>query len=89
MSARPRAPIRGAAFARPPMRAELPRADPVLQGADEHEEGPGGEAVAQHLYHRAVPPRGLQGIDADEDEAQVAHARIGDEPLHVRPGRGP
>ncbi len=33
-------------------------------------------------------PAAVEGIDADEDEAQVADARIGDEPLHVALAQG-
>jgi hypothetical protein len=56
---------------------------PLVDDADEQEEGAGVEAVGQHHHHRAVQPLQVEDEDAEGDEAHVADRRVGDQLLHV------
>ena len=56
---------------------------PVGQHADDEEQAAGADAVIQHLVHRALHALPVQRGDPEHDEAEMAHARIRDELLHV------
>ncbi len=50
---------------------------------DAGEQGPGREAVVDHLDRRAVHPGRVHREHAQDDEAHVAHRAVGDQPLDV------
>ena len=52
--------------------------------AGQQEERAGGEAVRNHLIHRAVGALLAESEDAEHDEAEVADGRVGDQALDVR-----
>ena len=63
---------------------EIARVQPLLQGAGEDEQRAGADAVGQHLHHHALQRQRVPGIDAEQDEAEMADAAIGDQPLQIR-----
>ena len=62
---------------------DFERMTPLIQIADQHEQRAGGDAVIQHLIHRAVEPLLREGKNAEHDESQVAHRGIRHQLLHV------
>ncbi len=56
----------------------VPRAQFLLQDAGDGEQRAGAEAVGQHLKHSAAQPRPVCGENAEQDEAEMADAGIGD-----------
>jgi hypothetical protein len=55
----------------------------LLQCADQDEEAAGGEAVADHLHGRSAERQVAARVGAHQHQAEVAHARVGDQPLQV------
>ena len=80
--------MRGAVAHSPPSLPHVAGMEPLLQRTDQNEEGAGAEAVRQHLNDRALQRERVPGIDAEQDEAQMADAGIGDQALHVVLGEG-
>ena len=64
--------------------ADQPRVPAVRQHADDEEEPAGADAVVEHLVDRALHALHVHRGDAEHDEAEMAHARVGDQLLHVR-----
>ena len=56
---------------------------PVVEHADQQEQGARAQPVVHHLEGRAGDPLRVQREDAEHDEAQVRHRRIGDERLEI------
>src|ERR1700740_2567567 len=55
----------------------------VVEHADQQEESSGGDAVGEHLEHRALHGNVLEGEDPQHDEAKVADAGISDKFLEI------
>ncbi len=51
----------------------------IVEHADEQEEAAGGNAVGEHLEDGALHGNLVEGEDAENDEAEVADAGVGDE----------
>ena len=60
-----------------------PGVAPLIDHTDHEEEGPGGEAVVDHLEYRSGDPFTIQSKDPQNDKAQVAHAGISHKALQV------
>ena len=60
-----------------------PRVAPLVEHADEEEEAARAHAVVEHLVDASLQALHIEGEHAEHHVAQVAHAREGDEPLHV------
>ena len=73
----------GAAFCRPVQLGDLAGVAALVDHADEEEQGAGRDAVVDHLEHAALEALGGEGEGAEDDEAEVGHRRVGDEPLQV------
>ena len=56
----------------------------IREHADDQEQAAGAHTVIEHLIDRALHALRVHRRDAEHDEAEMAHARIGDELLHVR-----
>jgi hypothetical protein len=63
--------------------ADETRMPAVRQHADHEEQPARADAVRQHLIDGALHALHVHGADAQHDEAQVAHRRIGHQLLHV------
>ena len=64
-------------------RRDLARVAPLVDDADQQEQGAGADAVVDHLDDAAGDALGVEGEDAEHQETHVADAGIGDEALHV------
>ena len=82
---------------RPHARAYIPqpshalrvaRADALLQGAAQDEQGARAHAVAEHLDDGALEGHLVPGEYPEQHKSHVADTRVGDEPLDVRLGEG-
>ena len=62
--------------------------EPFLERADQNEQGAGAEAVRQYLDDRTLQRQRVPCIDAEQDEAQMADAGIGNQAFHVVLGEG-
>ena len=62
---------------------DRPVVGPLVDHADEEEQGAGDQAVVDHLQDRARQRLLLEHEDAERHEAHVAHRRVGDELLEV------
>ncbi len=67
-----------------PVVRDLARMPPVVDHADEEEEGAGREAVVHHLYDPALQALGSEGEDAENDEAEVTDGRVRHKSFQVR-----
>src|SRR5438045_769038 len=56
----------------------------IVEDAGKHEQRSGGDAVIQHLIDGAVGSSLSESKDAEDDEAEMAHGRVGDELLEIR-----
>ena len=63
--------------------ADQRRAAPGDQHADHQEQQAGGQAVVDHVEHRAGAGLGGEGEDADADEAEVRDRGVRHQPLQV------
>ena len=78
----PKPPNRGSQ--RPePAHAQVPRAEPLLEHADDDEQAAGAERVADDLEDHPLQRQLVPGEHPQQDEAHVADARVGDHPLEV------
>ena len=63
---------------------DRPVVGPLVDHADEEEQGAGDQAVVDHLEDRPVHRLLLEHEDSERDEAHVADGRVRDELLEVR-----
>ena len=67
---------------------DRPVVGPLVDHADEEEQGARDQAVVDHLEDRAVHALGVEHEDPERDEAHVRHGAVRDELLQVRLDEG-
>ncbi len=78
-----RKPKIGICFHKPAEVGQQAGVPPVVEHADQQEQGAGAQAVVDHLQGRAGDPLRVQREDAEHHEAQVRHRRVGDQRLDI------
>ncbi len=62
---------------------DFERMPPLIEEADQDEQRAGGDAVGQHLVHRAIESLLRERKNSKHDETQVAHRGIRHQLLHI------